>query len=365
MTRIASASRSARLIAKAVLFASATAVAACNSDPSAPPVSGLAPTFARATSDVVVSSAVPDSASQDTTLDVVVNGSGFVSGAVAKWALAGVTDSTQVRTNSTRYVNSRQLVANVTISGTATIGKWDVIVTAGTKGGIGSELFTIKIKGNIDTAPRFNLVFDETVNVAAPGQPAVMQPSLITGDYRDRTGAPLATGKTGEYQGDFCGMQTLFFIGNDGGYNAFVDRLYNASTMAVPCAGSRYYQFFLSGRAGVPLKYPAQHFVHALGQFKPGEVRLQGIVFGILQVGCNGLRFDSIYPPASDVRITRIPDTLTANGYAPRWRVESQGNHLAMCTTSSNKGPVPTGKTYYMPFAITATRVDYPFPHFP
>ena len=80
-----------------------------------------------------------------------------------------------------------------------------------------------------------------------------------------------------------------------------------------------------------------------------------GIVLGILQTGCDGLHFNSQYSPASDARVTRLPDTLTANGNAKRWRVESQGNHRAMCTTSSSKGPVPTGNTFYMPFTYTIT----------
>src|SRR5512138_143586 len=97
-----------------------------------------------ATTGMSVTSASPDSATQDTTLDVVISGSGFVAGTVATWALAGVQDPAQVRTNSTRYVSSRQLVANITISASATAAKWDIAVTAsGKKGGIGTETFTV------------------------------------------------------------------------------------------------------------------------------------------------------------------------------------------------------------------------------
>ena len=97
--------------------------------------------------DMSVSGATPDSATQDTTLDVVITGSGFVAGTAANWALAGVQDPGQVRTNSTRYVNSRQLVANITISSLQRCAKWDIVVTAaGKKGGIGTEMFAIKTK---------------------------------------------------------------------------------------------------------------------------------------------------------------------------------------------------------------------------
>jgi hypothetical protein len=100
---------------------------------------------ATATTDMSVTSATPDSATQDTTLDVAVNGSGFVAGTSATWALGGVADSTQVRTNRTTFVSSRQLIANITLSKTATVAKWDIVVSAtGKKGGIGTEAFTVK-----------------------------------------------------------------------------------------------------------------------------------------------------------------------------------------------------------------------------
>src|SRR5690349_8553156 len=105
------------------------------------PALSLRAAKAPSTSDMSVSSALPDSATQDTTLDVVINGSGFVSGTVATWTLSGLSDSTQVRTNSMRYVNSRQIVANITVSASATVSKWDIVVTAsGKKGGIGTEM---------------------------------------------------------------------------------------------------------------------------------------------------------------------------------------------------------------------------------
>lgn len=99
------------------------------------------------TADMTVSGATPDSATQDTTLDVTISGSGFVAGTSAVWALGGVPDSLQVRTNTTQFVSSRKLIANITITKSAAATKWDVVVTAaGKKGGIGSDAFTIKTK---------------------------------------------------------------------------------------------------------------------------------------------------------------------------------------------------------------------------
>jgi hypothetical protein len=96
---------------------------------------------------VSVTATVPDSATQDTTLDVVVSGSGFDQGSQAQWAIAGV-PSAKVHTNSTQFVTSKKLIANITIAIDADTGLYDVMVTASTgKKGIGSELFAIRQKG--------------------------------------------------------------------------------------------------------------------------------------------------------------------------------------------------------------------------
>ncbi len=94
-----------------------------------------------------VSSTKPSDAPQDTTLDVVVAGSGFDRGSTAEWAIAGV-PSSKVRTNSTRYVTSKQLVANITIALDADTVLYDVLVTTSRgKKGIGTELFRVRPKG--------------------------------------------------------------------------------------------------------------------------------------------------------------------------------------------------------------------------
>ena len=83
--------------------------------------------FAKSTTNtnVSLSGITPDSASLLTTLDVQISGSGFQDGMVAAWQLNGASDPAQVKTNSTRYVSAKQLVANITISGTATVAQWD------------------------------------------------------------------------------------------------------------------------------------------------------------------------------------------------------------------------------------------------
>lgn len=96
---------------------------------------------------VSVTATDPDSATQDTTLDVVVNGSGFDQGSQAQWAIAGV-PAAKVHTNSTRFLTPKKLIANITIAPDADTVLYDVLVTASTgKKGIGSELFRVRPKG--------------------------------------------------------------------------------------------------------------------------------------------------------------------------------------------------------------------------
>src|SRR5207302_10669128 len=74
---------------------------------------------------VTVTSAAPDSALQDTTINVHVFGSGFDRGSKAQWARSGVV-SPNVTTNSTQYVSSTELAANITVAVTASPGSYDI-----------------------------------------------------------------------------------------------------------------------------------------------------------------------------------------------------------------------------------------------
>jgi hypothetical protein len=126
------------------LFAAA---AGCGGrDVSAPQAGRVAgdPSYAKTSTSFGISSVSPDTGSLSTTIDVKINGNGFADGMVASWQLSGVADPAQVKTNNTRFVSSKQLIANITISGTATAAKWDVAIYSGSKTGIGSELGVIK-----------------------------------------------------------------------------------------------------------------------------------------------------------------------------------------------------------------------------
>jgi hypothetical protein len=256
------------------------------------------------------------------------------------------------------------------VSATASVAKWDIVVTAaGKKGGIGSEAFTIKVR-RVSTDTKPNVVWDETVNVAAPGQPEVWQPALITGDYRKRDGSPVTDGSSGEFQFNFCGsdgyMQDTQMSYPQAALNFDPDHLYDPATMDAACGGKRYYQFFFSGRSSAPLIAGPQHYALHLGDLAVGQSLLEEVHFGIQQTNCSALHFNDIYTPASNARVTRLADTTSSGGVVERrWRVESQGTHRAMCTVFTNKGPKPTGVTYYLPFAFTVTEIHGPFPAFP
>lgn len=349
-----------------ILIPVALYVSACAPETAAP-VNDDALSFSAAkavsTTDMSVTGATPDSATQDTTLDVVINGSGFVSGAAANWALAGVQDPAQVKTNSTRYVNSRQLVANITISATATVANWDIVVTAtGKKGGIGTEAFAIRQNKNLEINSRGNIVFDASVNVAPPGQPPLVAPAGIQGDLRDKFGTAASFS---EYQGKFCGVRSVIFWS---GTNFSGDLVFDADidySVSNGCGLPRTLNFYLSyqagGSTGAPTSAATFTNIRQVMQMNPGEIRSQATHFNYVGLSnCSRLDFDAAMAGASNVTVTRLPDV---NG-ARQYRVESQYPHMAMCVFWKGGKYVQSGLKY-LPFAFTATEVPYPYPSYP
>jgi hypothetical protein len=142
----------------AVRLLSLLALSGCGTEAlTSPPVQ--TPSFARGGgSGPTVKAADPDSGLRNTTIEVRVLGSGFDNGSRAVWALAGDTTqaTTKVKTNSTHFVSSRELVANITIASDAPLAKFDIqVMTASGKKGIGIELFTVQETG------RWIAVFDD------------------------------------------------------------------------------------------------------------------------------------------------------------------------------------------------------------
>src|SRR5687768_936347 len=139
--------------AGALLVSLGLLAGACTSrSADAPTAAPAAPLAARAAQGPTVTVTSPQFGNPGTTLDVRVLGSGFVAGAQATWLLRGVANPAKVRTNSTTYLSSTEVVANITIAGDADLAFWDVQITAGGKNGVGTESFEVTNKVNPPTA---------------------------------------------------------------------------------------------------------------------------------------------------------------------------------------------------------------------
>jgi hypothetical protein len=96
-------------------------------------------------------------------------------------------------------VNSRTLVANITISATATTGKWDIMVASGSKGGIGTELFTVKVTGKAPPQPTSTFFLSNS------------SAHLLRGDGLYLEGAASAYSGMSRYLDGECGVQSLIY----------------------------------------------------------------------------------------------------------------------------------------------------------
>lgn len=134
-----------RAITAATLIAVAlfTACADPGRLPTAATVASAGANAAKVPSGPTVTATDPAESVRDTTLDVRVLGSGFDNGSSADFLLNGVPDP-KVVTNSTRFVSSTEVVANVTIVMDAVPAYRDVAVTTSTgKKGIGTAKFQV------------------------------------------------------------------------------------------------------------------------------------------------------------------------------------------------------------------------------
>lgn len=103
---------------------------------------------------ITVSSASPNSAPQGTlNLNVTITGKGFKRGAASQFFVTGTTNPGGVTVNSTAFVGSTQLTANINIADTATISSFDIAVTnSDGRTGKGIELFAVTAKGTPSTS---------------------------------------------------------------------------------------------------------------------------------------------------------------------------------------------------------------------
>jgi len=98
---------------------------------------------------IQVNAADPALAAQGTVnLNVRITGKGFKNGAKAKWLVTGTTDPGGVSVNSTTFVSSSELSANITVADTATVSNFDIQVqNSDGRGGKGTELFAVTPSG--------------------------------------------------------------------------------------------------------------------------------------------------------------------------------------------------------------------------
>ena len=107
----------------------------------------------KTTTGPTVSSASPNLAKRSTTLDVRILGSGFDRSMTARWGIDSVVTA-DVVVNSTRYVSTTELVANITVTSNAQLTSYDIIITSTKTGkpGIGTEMFEV-----VETLPLTSL----------------------------------------------------------------------------------------------------------------------------------------------------------------------------------------------------------------
>lgn len=124
-----------------------TAVASCSRDAIVVPsrIAGDAgPSMGKSPIALAVTATNPSFGDEGTTIDVHILGSGFTAGAQATWLLHGAADPAHIRTNSTTFISSTELVANITIASDAQLAFWDVqVALVGGKNGVGSECFEV------------------------------------------------------------------------------------------------------------------------------------------------------------------------------------------------------------------------------
>ena len=269
-------------------------------------------TAAASGGDPTVTATVPDSATQDTTLDVTVNGSNFDAGSVAEWAINGVA-AVKVHTNSTRFVNSRRLIANITIAVDADPVLYDVIVTAATgKKGIGTELFAVKQK---------------QVNPGTIMEYPVSDAALkIRSDHRAEYLS--ADGQRYRYESGVCGVSGTFFVFGSGDATMDPDATTIPGRDRARCGALRTVTIIFDQPAdgGALRANPVatggffQNF-NELWQMPIGvELETQG---GFNGAGCNILRFrpdpgrtGNAYPGSDKILALRIDETT--------WRVHTK-----------------------------------------
>jgi hypothetical protein len=268
---------------------------------------------ARASSGgVVLGTVTPDSANLGTVLDVVVRGSNFATDARVDFALNGLKDSSQIRTNSTRYVSSSEVVANITVSSTATSGQWDVMMSGKTGIGTETDVFTVKDP----SATWVMSSTDATLAVRGDGLYATNGAS----SYADGTCKVQAKiYATSEFSG--TGDATIEMTGGQKG-NACVRKF--VYTYPDGLSETRASNGNLIAVHGPAFAIPVGQTIKRKLNLNSNGGRCGRLLFGEGPLGGTG---------SDSVNVTRVSGGM--------WHVESQGTQLAWCENNSQLYRMP------------------------
>jgi hypothetical protein len=290
----------------------------------------------------------PTSAPQETTLDIRVLGTGYDNGSSARLLLNGKPVST-VKTNSTRFVSATELVANVTIALEAPATTYDVEVTTllGRRKGIGSEMFEVKLKGNVDPNSHANWTFYAMLSDGVTA-------ARMFGDGRGLDGGPSTVSGESSYRGETCGIRGYLFTFGSG--DAVFDPAFDPD--GTPCGG-RVMRADLG--SGVVSFTPFTNAFRVWSMAENSE-KIERLGLALLDAatpcGRNSASVRLVFTVenGSGVRIRRLAN----EGGAGVWTVESIGNHLAVCEKTVKGKFVDSGLDVYLPFRVRIVEVPPP-----
>lgn len=286
-----------------------------------------------------VDDADPASAPQDTTLDVRVLGSGFDDGSKAAFLLDG-NATNKVVTNSTRFVSSTEVVANITIAADAQPDFYDVQVTTRRgKKGVGIELFEI-------TTNKFGQMALEITfrDESADG----LRSDGMTGLPYCGTGVPCY-----EEGQDFVGAH----LSNNGNLMLWLDPQGEGTIRRVEVLG----ELLVTGRIYTNDNQDSEGVtVPDLLEMADGTITSRMIVergdgnghyrYGVSCIGSSFDRDDANAIPDERISVTRSGFTWILEGWGARHCV----------TTGKGRRTTTTETEVWMPFRMTMVAIPWP-----
>ncbi len=309
-----------------------------------------------AAQDVVVSSADPNTASQGTiNLNVTVSGKGFKRGAQARWKVTGTEDPGGVTVNSTTYVNPNKVVANIDVTDTAVISKFDVEVqNSDGRNGEGVELFAVTAssavqkggdKGKTRTITTFRNCQGDVVRIPGPTCPA---PDRIQSDI----GSPYEDGMqlVESFVGSSANYGNLFVWLRESSRGLFLDFTDCASP---PCSPPITSGVVDDAQITVFVDRVIKDGVHAMtvGQSIDAPMRVYFWLPLITGEKPNFVHFEPAGAGACNNQSTFLKVTRAANvGSKRSWEVSADPNMIACLTM---QGGTVLGGTFRMPFKAT------------